>query len=56
MECFDLRDLWKDIDTAKNKGEIIHALRKVLSHYGMHTNMPKETYEKLEAATTHFHR
>ena len=49
-------ELWKDLDAAKNKGEIIHALRRAMSSYGLHSNMPKELYEKLEAATTHFYR
>jgi hypothetical protein len=56
MPCYDLRELWKDIDAAKNKGEIIHALRKAMSQQGLHSNMPKEIWDKLEAATTHFYR
>jgi hypothetical protein len=55
-KCYQLIDFWKDIDAAKNKGELLHACRKVLSQYGLHSNMPKETWEKLEAATTHFYR
>lgn len=54
--CYDLREFHKDIEAAKNKGELLHACRKVLSQYGLHTNMPKELYEKLEANTTHFYR
>jgi len=55
-KCYQLSDFWKDIDAAKNKGELLHACRKVLSQFGLHSNMPKETWEKLEAATTHFYR
>jgi hypothetical protein len=54
--CYDLRDFHKDIEAAKNKGELLHACRKVLSQYGLHSNMPKELYDKLEANTTHFYR
>jgi hypothetical protein len=55
-KCYDLHELWKDIEAAKNKGELIHALRKAMSQYGLHSNMPKEVWDKLEAATTHFYR
>ena len=54
--CSVVPELWKDLEAAKNKGEIIHALRRAMSAYGLHSNMPKELYEKLEAATTHFYR
>ena len=48
--------LWEDIRNAKNKGEILHAVRQWASHYGMHSNMPNDVYKKLEDATTHFYR
>ena len=48
--------LWEEIRNAKNKGEILHAVRHWASHYGMHSNMPKDVWEKLESATTHFYR
>ena len=48
--------LWDDIRNAKNKGEILHAVRQWASHYGMHSNMPKDVWDKLESATTHFYR
>ena len=48
--------LWEEIRNAKNKGEILHAVRHWASHYGMHSNMPKDVWDKLESATTHFYR
>ena len=48
--------LWEEIRNAKNKGEILHAVRHWASHYGMHSNMPSDVYKKLEDATTHFYR
>jgi len=54
--CKKAEVLWDDIRNAKNKGEILHAVRQWASHYGMHSNMPSDVYKKLEDATTHFYR
>ena len=41
-------DLWQEILAAKNKGEIIQAMRSYLSSRGAFSDAPEEVFEKLE--------
>lgn len=49
-DCNWAKDLWADLDKAETAEELLAAVRKWGSNYGMHSDMPKHLWDKLEAA------